>query len=320
MLTLAQAIKIYPGDYTEIEQLSGGHIHKTYRVKCTDGKSLIFQQFNLSVFKRKDLVENNYLRSLKVLERNNIFLLPFYINKQGGIFFEGDWRICEYLENSTTSEICKSEKMAFEAGRISGSFLKALSKESGYPFIIDNFHSPSFRFKALPKYTEETKKLFSEIDTLKSEALRLEKKPFSITHNDLKLTNILFVGDEAKAVIDLDLIQPGSPEIDFGDLLRSVGTKGVEDQFSEADMSLVSSCISGFISSGVSFDPEFLALSPFVVSWTLGVRFLTDYLSGDIYFTTHYPKQNLKRAEAQIARAKMWLEKSESLLREIKNA
>ncbi|GEM_PF-5113977 len=320
MLTLAQAIKIYPGDYTELQLLTGGHIHKTYRVKRSDGKSLIFQQFNSSVFKRKDLVEKNYLRSLKVLEQNQIFTLPFFMNRKGGIFFEDNWRICEYLENSTTSEICISEKVAFEAGRISGSFLKTLAKESEYPFIIENFHSPSFRYKALPKSTEETKKLFSEIDTLKSIALSLERKPSSITHNDLKLTNILFIGEEAKAIIDLDLIQPGSVEIDFGDLLRSVGTTGAEDQFSEAQASLVAACISGFISSGVDFDPKFLALSPFVVSWTLGVRFLADYLSGDIYFTTHYPKQNLKRAEAQIARAKMWLEKSESLLREIKNA
>ena len=100
MLTLAQAIKIYPGDYTELQLLTGGHIHKTYRVKRSDGKSLIFQQFNSSVFKRKDLVEKNYLRSLKVLEQNQIFTLPFFMNRKGGIFFEDKDRKSTRLNSS----------------------------------------------------------------------------------------------------------------------------------------------------------------------------------------------------------------------------
>lgn len=320
MLTVAQARKIFLGEYIGVEPLSGGHIHQTYKVKKVDGKSLIFQRFNTDVFKRKDLVEQNYLRCIKALESTGVFTLPFVLNDKGGIFFEDNWRICEFLENSKTREICSSEKVAFEAGKIAGTFLKAISRESGYPFIIENFHSPSFRYKSLPKSTKETRELFREIELLKNTAFRLEKPPMCITHNDLKLTNILFIGEEAKAIIDLDLIQPGSQEIDFGDLLRSVGTSGAEDEYSEAEMSLVTACIAGFIGTGVQIDHEFLAYSPFVVSWTLGVRFLTDYLSGDRYFKISYPKQNFKRAEAQIARAKMWLEKRESLLKEIKNA
>lgn len=320
MLSIAQATKIYPGDYTEVQRLSGGHIHQTYRVAKRSGGSLVFQRFNSGVFKRKDLVQENYLKALKALEKEGLFFLPFFQNSSGGIFFDDDWRVCDFLEGSSTSEICGSEKVAFEAGKLAGSFLKALSHESGYQSIIDNFHSPKFRYDLLPTPNEETKALFLEIESLKELALKSERKPTCVTHNDLKLTNILFVGEEAKVVIDLDLIQPGSPEIDFGDLLRSVATKGAEDEFAEADQMLVKACISGFKESGACFDPELLALSPFVVSWVLGVRFLTDHLLGDKYFTIHYPRQNLKRAEAQIARAKMWLDRRESLLKELKNA
>lgn len=320
MLSVAQATKIYPGDYIKISQLSGGHIHQTYRVFKKGGGSLVFQHFNSKVFRRKDLVQENYLKALKALEKDGLFFLPFFKNSEGGIFFCDDWRVCEFLEGSSTSEICGSEKVAFEAGKLAGRFLRALSRESGYSSIIDNFHSPRFRYEMLPSPNEETRDLFLLIEGMKDLALKSERKPLVVTHNDLKLTNILFVGDEAKAVIDLDLIQPGMPEIDFGDLLRSVATRGQEDEFAEADQSLVKACISGFRESNVKFDPESLALSPFVVSWVLGVRFLTDHLLGDKYFTIHYPGQNLKRAKAQIARAKMWLDRRESLLKEIRNA
>ena len=46
-----------------------------------------------------------------------------------------------------------------------------------------------------------------------------------------------------------------------------------------------------------------LAVAGKVITVETGVRFLTDYLSGDEYFRVHGPRQNLDRCQAQFALA-----------------
>ena len=62
--------------------------------------------------------------------------------------------------------------------------------------------------------------------------LREENRfPIRVTHNDAKLSNILFDNNnKGKAVIDLDTIMPGLIHYDFGDSVRSICTKSTEDE------------------------------------------------------------------------------------------
>ena len=135
-----------------------------------------------------------------------------------------------------------------------------------------------------------------------------------MTHNDTKCSNVLFdrKTQEHLSVIDLDTVMPGLVAFDFGDAIRAGANSAAED---EKDLSLVSLDLTkyeaftrGFL--GVDKDAltqaEIDSLAGGAIAMTLecGVRFLTDYLDGDKYFSTDYPEHNLVRARCQLALAK----------------
>ena len=133
--------------------------------------------------------------------------------------------------------------------------------------------------------------------------------PLRVTHNDTKLNNILFDKNTGKpiCVIDLDTIMPGYSVNDFGDSIRFGATTAAED---EADLSLVNFDIElyelyvkGFIEGArgglTECELDMLPIAAIMITFECGMRFLTDYLSGDTYFKTSRPRQNLDRARNQ---------------------
>ncbi|MGI6714088.1 MAG: phosphotransferase enzyme family protein [Bacilli bacterium] len=137
---------------------------------------------------------------------------------------------------------------------------------------------------------------------------------YAVTHNDPKINNILFEkdGNGIKAVIDLDTIMPGSYLFDFGDALRSLFTGDNEDS-EDLDKLVVNFEIfkayaHGYLSEMLRVltprEIELLPFSAFLLSIECGMRFLEDYLRGDVYFKTKYPTHNLVRARTQLTLAK----------------
>ena len=132
--------------------------------------------------------------------------------------------------------------------------------------------------------------------------------PERITHNDTKINNIMLSdADEAVAVIDLDTTMPGCALYDFGDMVRTSTAAAAED---EKDLSKVFSrkdafeaLVKGYTSKATFLneaEKANLAFSGRLITMTIGIRFLTDYLAGDTYFHTAYPEHNLVRARTQI--------------------
>jgi Ser/Thr protein kinase RdoA (MazF antagonist) len=129
-----------------------------------------------------------------------------------------------------------------------------------------------------------------------------------VTHNDTKFNNILF--DDAGNVLcvtDLDTVMPGYIHYDFGDAIRTTTNSGAED---EQDLSKVSMDIQlfeafsrGFLEETRAFlteaEIEYLAFSSKLLTFTIGLRFLTDFIDGDKYFKIHRQGHNLQRARAQ---------------------
>ena len=133
--------------------------------------------------------------------------------------------------------------------------------------------------------------------------------PLRVTHNDTKLNNVLMdeKTDEAVCVIDLDTIMPGSALYDFGDSIRFGTNSAAED---EPDLTkvhfvpeLFEAFCEGFLSevAGTFTRAELdnLAVSAIIMTLECGMRFLTDYLDGDVYFHTSRPGQNLDRTRTQ---------------------
>ena len=115
-------------------------------------------------------------------------------------------------------------------------------------------------------------------------------------HGDCKINNLLYRGDRAVCILDLDTVMPGHWAWDFGDLVRSAAAVG--DTFS---LPLFAALAEGFVAaSGHSPSMVELVRAPRYVGTMLAVRFLADHLAGDAYFRVDYPGENLVRAEEQM--------------------
>ena len=143
--------------------------------------------------------------------------------------------------------------------------------------------------------------------------------PLRVTHNDTKISNVLFDEETSEhlSVIDLDTVMPGLIAFDFGDAIRVAASSADED---EKDLSKVYLSLEkyeaftrGFVTAageGMSeAEKSTLALGALAMTVECGVRFLTDYLNGDKYFRVHFPKQNLARAKCQLKLAQDMAEK-----------
>ena len=133
--------------------------------------------------------------------------------------------------------------------------------------------------------------------------------PLRVTHNDTKLNNVLFdiKTDKGICVIDLDTIMPGLSLYDFGDSIRSGANKAAEDETDLSkvgiDLALFEAYADGFLSetaeSLCDAEIENLAFGAKLMTFECGMRFLTDYLEGDVYFRTTHPEHNIVRARNQ---------------------
>ena len=131
-----------------------------------------------------------------------------------------------------------------------------------------------------------------------------------VVHNDAKLNNILFDKDTGKplCIVDLDTVMPGAACYDFGDMIRSGGAGTAEDEHNLEkvclNMELFRSCAAGYMSSGKDFltdeEIETFVIAPLVITYENALRFLTDYLSGDVYFGIKYADQNLWRCRTHL--------------------
>jgi len=135
--------------------------------------------------------------------------------------------------------------------------------------------------------------------------------PERITHNDTKLNNVMLDDKtgEGVCVIDLDTVMPGLSLYDFGDMVRSATNSAAEDEVDltrvHMQMPVFAALLDGYLSSAKSFlnvaEKEHLVVAAQILTFEVGIRFLADYLDGDIYFKTHRPHHNLQRARNQFA-------------------
>ncbi len=298
----------------------------------------LHQRINHLVFKNPRTLMENFrrvtehiwrgLHEAQVPDRSRrcLSLVPtregmFYCQETSGNY----WRTCVFIERATTYDVIESPKQAFEAARAFGFFQKQVSDLGGARLheTIPDFHHTPKRFEALQKAIaadphNRAKTARHEIQFALKRAemcsvlldLQAEGKiPERITHNDTKLNNVLLDIDtgEGLCAIDLDTVMPGLALYDFGDLVRSATSPAAED---ERDLSKVymqkdmfEALAKGYLSSAADFlNPLEIELLPFagkLISFEIGIRFLTDYLSGDSYFKIHREGQNLDRCRTQ---------------------
>lgn len=322
---------------TDWEEMRSGNINRTCLVTIGD-RQYIFQRINTYVFKKPAEVMENIMNvtehiKKKLLAETGSYdrrVLSFLKTKCGKpYYYTGNhhfWRVYEYVDNAVAYDQVKQPKQFYEAGYSFGEFQAWLSDFPAETLheIIPHFHDTPVRFQDLRNAVEmnaagRCAEVEEEIRFLLDreresrvlmDALHDGRLPWRVTHNDTKINNILFdkESQEAICVIDLDTVMPGTSLFDFGDAVRYGASTAVED---ERDLSKVSLSIElyeqftrGFLkgAGGLLHENEVEMLLPSVKVMTLelAVRFLTDYLNGDLYFKTCSKDHNLVRTRTQI--------------------
>ena len=131
--------------------------------------------------------------------------------------------------------------------------------------------------------------------------------PRRVAHNDAKLDNVLFRGDDAVCLVDLDTVMPSAWFWDVGDLLRTASTRAAEDEprvgRSVVEPELYQAVVAGYREAdapATGAEADALEHAGAIVTYEQALRFLTDWIAGDVYFRTTRPDQNRDRARAQL--------------------
>jgi hypothetical protein len=327
-----------------IEPFGSGHINDTYRIFNADTEShdFLLQRVNHYVFKNVPQLMGNLvlvtghlrqkLSSLSKVEAERSILTVIETKEHQPYFKDADgnyWRMFYFLKGTKSYDRVATEKQAFEGGKAFGTFQALLSDMdvSRIKDTIPDFHNIEYRLNNLRNALRSDKagrlkNVADEINFIErrsadmAEIMRLGRSgilPLRIVHNDTKFNNVLLDSDDrAQCVIDLDTVMPGYVAYDFGDSIRTIINTAAED---EADTYLVGLNIplfeaytQGYLQAAAGFitEPEINSLikGALLLPYIQAVRFLTDYLEGDVYFKIHSPGHNLQRTKAQLALVK----------------
>ena len=309
-----------------IMPIQNGLINNTFLLETAKGK-FILQQINTLIFKNPNAIQNNHLKINDVLEqsdysKNTVKVIPTLSND---LLFEKDneaWRMLDFLENSVTFLKPSSTEIAFEATKCLSEFYKIINQESiileeTLPDFI-NFEKRVIDFKtALIQETERKKTAEKEINfilehlSLPEKWIALENQrslPNRVIHADPKISNVLFDKEnKAIAVIDLDTMMNGTILYDFGDMIRSYTNNSDEDEGAVSDNFDAENYVAvkdGFLfylkETLTRIELENLDYAAQLIIYIQAVRFLTDFLNHDIYYSVKYDLQNLDRTKNQI--------------------
>lgn len=348
-MILKHIISQFFPDSTVIEAVpyGNGHINDTYKVEF-DGVSApcILQKINVAVFTNPQGLVDNHIKIQRFLEgdQSDLEIPSLCPLAKGGYLYtdasEGVWRMMNFIPDSYSIGIVKEEWQASQGGFGYGWFAKSCASLDAAEFVeaIKDFHRLSFRVGQLDAAIRADKAgrlsgIRELVDFYKARQDKLMviehmvdagEIPLRVVHNDTKIDNLLFRGEKACAVIDLDTVGPGILYYDFGDSIRTISNTAAED---EKDLGKVSfnerayrAFARGYLSQVKSIttpgEAGYYYLAPVLMTYIMGIRFLADYLNGDVYYKTGYPDHNLVRSSVQ-RRLIACMEEQEDYMKEV---
>jgi len=302
-------------DQTDVSRYGSGHINDTFKVETKRGVRYILQRVNTDIFP-PEMLKSNIIRVTEFLKSRGVKSLEV-------VGYENPWRLYAFLEGYTSVDLVTNPK---EAELAAGAFAKFQNDLAELPAprlgeIIPKFHDTVARLRLLDEAAAADVKgrkasvsaELAFIDRRRAEAstlvdlMRSGEIPERITHNDTKINNVMLAPDGSNVVIDLDTTMPGSALYDFGDMVRTSTAAAAED---EKDLSKVyskreyfESLVHGYLAHAkflTEAERANMALAGRIITLTIGIRFLTDYLNGDVYFHTAYGEHNLVRCRTQL--------------------
>ena len=320
------------GKVESIESLGAGFINDTFVIRTSEGTpDYILQRKNHLIFPDVPGMMDNikavtqHIKS-KVQDplRETLTVIPakdgkFYVEKEGNF-----WAVCLFIPGSMSYERAETPELAYQGGVGIGQFQTLLADfDKPLNETIKGFHNIRWRFcqwdetiKADPVgRVAEVQEEISWIESRREQMLAFWSLvedgtiPTRVTHNDTKISNILFDKESGKVLcaIDLDTVMSSTSLNDFGDAIRSYANTGAEDDRNldnvELDINMFHAYTSGYLSQRYDTltpsELEWLAFSARYITYEQVLRFLMDYIDGDKYYKTAYAEHNLVRTHAQ---------------------
>ena len=322
------------GKPVSYEEFGSGHINNTYMIKTNTGTRYVLQHINKYVFRHpEEVMENVSAVTNYLLQQNGgTYTALHYMQTPQGLYYHLDcrgeyWRMYEFIPGICLNAPRMDEDL-YQSALAFGQFqdlLKDFPAETLHE-SIPNFHNTIDRYQKFktsvmvdavgrrPTAAAEIAQLLS----WENLACTLERQraagelPLRVTHNDTKLNNVLLneFTHKALCVLDLDTVMPGLSLYDFGDAIRFGASTAAEDETDLSkvglDLHLFEVYAKGYLEAVPSLtdkEIEMLPIGAFVMTVEVAVRFLKDYLDGDLYFKIKRPDHNLIRARNQIALA-----------------
>jgi Ser/Thr protein kinase RdoA (MazF antagonist) len=311
----------------QMQVFGNGHIHQTFLI-IDDQEKYILQGFNKNVFKNPEMIVDNHQILLDQFPFETLpYQLPLPLKNLAGdlmtAYGEQVFRIQPYVKGICLEDINNPEQAFLAAEAFAQFSLAAKNLEVGnFKAVIPRFLDLEWRYQQFEealhqrngKLGGELKELvdfyFNHNYLVAEYRFWVKNLPIRVTHNDCKINNLIFSEDQKKvvAVIDLDTIMPGYVFYDFGDLVRTVacteGENSIQWNQINVDKSKYEALYQGYTSGGEGFlkqeELNSLHYGGKMMTYISGLRFLTDYLKGNVYFHVQYPEQNFDRAKNQM--------------------
>lgn len=324
------------GEIVSVTPLTGGLINTTYMVRTSPGEEdYILQRKNKNIFTDIPAMMDNIVKvtghiKAKVIEAGGDPLretmtivmtvngLPYYTDDAGEY-----WTMTVFIPDTVTHDVARTPQLAFKGGEGIGRFQRQLADFTGkLGDVLPGFHDLGYRLEQWGKAVindkaGRVKELSREISWIESrkdkmlgfwQLVETGALPKRVTHNDTKLSNILFDNaDNVLCVIDLDTVMSNTVLADYGDAIRSFANTAAEDEPDmekvSLDKTLFEAYTRGYLKETADMlndtEQEWLAFGPLYITFEQTLRFLMDYIDGDIYYKTGYPSHNLVRARSQ---------------------
>ena len=331
LFNIAQQFEL-EGTITSIEPLGEGFINDTYIVS-TEGEApdYILQRKNHMVFPDVPGMMDNILAvtehiKRKVVDpmRETLTVIPA---KDGKLYVESEgnfWAVCLFIPDTVTYDRADKPELAYQGGVGIGRF-QALLSDFDKPLneTIKGFHNIRWRFEQWDAMLKadpmgRVKDLAAEIEWIESRREQMMNFwslvedgtiPTHVTHNDTKISNILFDKPTGKVLcaIDLDTVMSSTSLNDFGDAIRSYANTGAEDdkclENVEMSLDMFRAYAEGYLSEQrdtmSQSELDWLAFSAIYITFEQVLRFLMDYMDGEKYWKTAYEGHTLVRTHAQ---------------------
>jgi Ser/Thr protein kinase RdoA (MazF antagonist) len=330
-------------DNYKIESFGSGLINSTWKISGA-GSNYILQRINKDVFKSpQDIADNlvNLESYLKAAAPAYLFTAPVQTVKGEHIVLdEGNYyRLSPFIDNSHTVDFITQSKQAYEAARQFGKFTRLLNGFDPHQlkYTLPNFHNLNLRvqqFKTallhadstlLKAASDEIRQIEDNIGIADTYARLVTSKqiPLRVIHHDTKINNVLFnCNDEGLCVIDLDTVMPGYYISDVGDMMRTYLSAANEEEkdFSKIQINeqYFKAVYTGYMEEMGSVLTEtekslFVYSGKFMI-YMQAIRFLADFLNGDVYYHSQYPGHNLVRAQNQLTLLDRYLQSEQKFL------